>query len=69
MAIIWRMDDPPFYGDAPGDCFLCWGELTFPVIVWQGASGLLSLHPDCLMPLFEKLIVDRYALRQAEVLP
>lgn len=52
-------------GDPLGrDCFLCREPLTrFPVVVWHGSSGAISLHVDCASELGVSLQLDAWAAR------
>ena len=69
MAVIWQASDPPLYDQEAGDCFYCGEPINFPAVGWLGASGFLVVHTGCVLPLFERLVVDKYAAHLAEALP
>ena len=44
------------------ECFKCGKKLTTPYIYWNGATGNLSLHPQCAAKLALGLVQDAHVL-------
>lgn len=47
-----------YWGFTEGPCFYCDTPLTDPAVRWIGATGVITLHPRCVLDLFVRLARD-----------
>jgi hypothetical protein len=45
-----------------GTCFYCFHPLDNPAVEWSGATGVICLHPACVLELAVRLFRDVHEL-------